>query len=318
MNEWDVPEHLLRLAAQAAKPELQPHQLREHFGAAEQVRIQEGQVWRARWNSAVVLVLILEVGVREVRAVPVTLDPPAEDESCLILDGSRSVFGIDVTVWADLMQGIPVRVLDQVLDTWDSDVLGCIRTITQGGVEDAAVGMRTGKAPDSLFEDAVAVRAELEDELAELCAAPGLVSVDDVKPAKGALAALLGDQLDLAHLTKALGKPQSQVMAMLRGKKPLEAEDIAGLAEATGLSQEKIATSVQPLPQDLVEAVEHPRWRPVMVRLARQTAGDEAQARLRAGYGAFVLAARETGGSSPDWEARLKQFLASQAQGGTQ
>jgi hypothetical protein len=315
MGEWEVPEHLLRLAAQAAKPDLQPARLRERFGAAEQVRIEEGQVWRARWNGAVVLVLVLDVGDRDVRAVPLTLDPPAEDESCLVLDGQRSVFGVDVTVWAGMVQTVPVRVLDQVLDAWDSDLVGCTRAVAQGRPGDPAAGMRAGSAPGSLFEDSVALRAELEDDLAELQAAPGLASAAGVSPAQGSLAVLLGGRPDIAELTKALGKPQSQVMAILRGKRLLEPEDIASLARATGLSQEEIADTVQPLPEDLVEAVEHPRWRPVMTHLAKHGAGGEAQARLRAGYGAFALAARETGGSSPDWDARLKQFLAGQVQG---
>lgn len=316
MSEWEVPEHLLRLAAQAAKPDLQPARLLERFGAAEQVRIEEGQVWRARWNGAVVLVLVLDVGDRDVWAVPVTLDPPAEDESCLVLDGRRSVFGVDVTVWAGMVQAVPVRVLDQVLDAWDSDLVGCTRAVAQGRPGDPAVGMRAGSAPGSLFEDSVALRAELEDDLAELQAAPGLASAVGASPAQGSLAALLGGRPDIAQLTEALGKPQSQVMAILRGRRLLEPGDIAGLARATGLSQEQIADTVQPLPEDLVEAVEHPRWRPVMTLLAKHGAGDEAQARWQAGYGAFALAARETGGSSPDWDARLKQFLVGQGRQG--
>lgn len=309
MDEWDVPEYLLRLAARAARPGLQPEGLLKRFGAADQVKIDVGQVWRARWDTAVVLVLILAVRAREVSAVPVTLDPPAENTSCLVVDGVRSVFGVEATIWGDLPQTVPVRVLDQVLDTWENDIVGWAKSRAQGQLKDPPAATRLGREPSSVFEDAAALRAELEDDLTELCEAPRLVSDEEIKPGKASLAALLGDRLDLAQLTAALGRPQSQVMAILRGKEVLEPGDIAGIAKATGLPQEQVAASVRPLPRSLVEAVEHPRWRPALRRLAQGDATDELQARLLAGYGAFALAARETGGRSPDWDARLQQFL---------
>ncbi len=316
MSDWDVPEYLLRLAAQAARPELRPEGLLERFGAPEQVEVEVGQVWRARWDAAVVLVLILGVDGREVSAVPVTLDPPAENAFCLIVGRHRSVFGVDATVWGDLKRAVPLRVLDQVLDTWDAEVVGWARSRVQGLLDDPPAATRLGREPSSVFDDATALRAELEDELTELCEAPRLVCEDEGMPGGAGLAKLLGSTLDLAHLTSVLERPQSTVMAILRGKEPLELRDIVRIAEATGLPQEQVAGSVKPLPRSLVDALEHPRWRPAMRSLAQQSAVDEMQARLRAGYGTFALAARETGGGSPDWDARLKQFLAGQDLGG--
>ncbi len=253
---------------------------------------------------------------------PAVVGPPHRQQrlrtlhACLVVEAEQTVFGVDAVVWGDLLRTVPVRVLDQVLDTWQPDIVSWAESSAEEQRDVPPAGARLGHEPASVFEDAAALRAELEDEMDALCEAPGLISADESKPATGDLAGLLRDRLDLAQLTAALDRPQSQVMAILRGKMPLGAEDIARIAEATGLPQEQVAASVRTLPHSLVEKVEHPRWRPAVRLLAQQEAVDEVQARLRLGYGAFALAARETGGASQNWDARLQQFMASRGEGG--
>jgi plasmid maintenance system antidote protein VapI len=123
------------------------------------------------------------------------------------------------------------------------------------------------------------------------------------------LATLLGDTLDLASLCSLLNLRQPEVMKLLRGKTPLTPDQIEVVARVTGVSAEEIASTVRPLPLELVVSMEHPRWRSTWMRRARRLHVSEAQARLTGSYGTFALAARETGGGEPNWDNRLRQFL---------
>lgn len=313
MSDPGVPQRFLDLAQRARGPRaLSEAGLRERFGDPAQAELETGQVWRARWDEVSMLVLVLDVDASEVRAVPVTIDPPGEDETSVVVDGSRTAFGVDATIWAGLVSCVPMRVLERALDAWDDDIVGCTTARAQGRPAPTAAGVREGQPIRSALEPDAEVRAGLTDGLEYLRQTPALPIQESARPA-GNLASLLGDRLDLKALCSALKMPQPEVMKLLRGKIPLPPDRIDAVASATGLSAEQIARTIRPLPADLVHAMEHPRWRSVWVRRARRLGVTEAQARLSGGYGTFALAARETGGGAADWDARLRQFLGDEA-----
>ncbi|MGW0582227.1 hypothetical protein ACWD25_41285 [Streptomyces sp. NPDC002920] len=312
MSDLGLPQRFLDLAQRARGPRaLSEAGLRERFGDPAQVELTTGQVWRARWDEVSMLVLVLDVDDLEVSAVPVTIDPPGEDETSVVVDGSRTAFGVDTTVWAGLVCCVPMRVLERVVDTWDDDIVGCTTARAQDRPGPVVAGLREGQPIRSALEPAAEVRAGLADDLEYLQRAPGLPIQESGRPA-GSLASLLGDRLDLGALCAALQLPQPEVMRLLRGKTPLSLDQVDTVASATGLPAEQITRTIRPLPADLVQAVEHPRWRSVWVRRARRLGVSETQARLSGGYGTFALAARQTGGGAADWDARLRQFLRSE------
>lgn len=309
MSDQGVPQRFLDLARRARGPRaLSETGLRERFGDPAQVELEAGQVWRARWEDVTMLVLVLGVETHEVSAVPVTIDPPGEDESSVVVAGPRTAFGVNATVWSSLASRIPMRVLERVIDAWGKDLVELAVSRTRGRPGPLPPGVRDGLPIRSALEPAAEMRARLADDLECLQHAPGL-PVEEAGQSAGTLASLLGDQLDLRALCTALQLPQPQVMKLLRGKTPLSPEQIDTVASATGLPTEEIARTVRPLPADLVLVAEHPRWRPVWVRRAQRLGISETQARLSVGYGAFALAARQTGGGPADWEARMRQFL---------
>jgi transcriptional regulator with XRE-family HTH domain len=199
-------------------------------------------------------------------------------------------------------------VLERVVDAWGDDLVDCVVRWIRGEREPALSGMRAGQSIRSALEPTAAVRAQLADDLAYLRQTPALPVQEPGQVVRN-LASLLGDRLNVASLCDALGLPQPEVMKLLRGKLPLSPDQINAVAAATGIPAEEVACTVAPLPVDLVRAVEHPRWRTTWVRRARRLQVSEAQVRLSGAYGAFALAARQTGGAAADWDARLRRFL---------
>ncbi|MFJ3898191.1 hypothetical protein [Streptomyces sp. NPDC090083] len=309
MSEPVVPQRFLDLAAAVRAPkELSAEGLRARFGDPAEVRLAVGQVWRARWEETSLLVLVLGIADREVNAVPVTIDPPGEDAASLVVDGIRTAFGVESTVWAGLAGPVPLRVLDRVVDLWEPDLVAWAAEMADGGAPSVPAGARQGTVPASVFDPSEEVRAELEDDLDALRAAPGLPEAKGTEKVVS-LGALLNGLPDLPALGAALGVPQPEVMRILRGSVPLKPGQVEAVASATGLSVDAVAKTVRPLPAALVTAAEHPRWRETWIRRAKRLGVSEGEARLSGGYGTLALAARETGGAEPDWEGRLRQFL---------
>lgn len=309
MGDLSVPQRFLDLASQTRGPQaLSEEGLRERFGELAEVEIEAGQVWRARWDEVSVLVLVVAAEDRDVLAAPVTIDPPAEDARSVVLEGSFTAFGVEATVWAGLTSIIPIRVLDRPLDQWSEDLVRWATRTTQGQPIATPPGTRQGGAIQSELDPAALLQAELADDLESLRQAPGL-PVDIPGATHRDLASLLGSNLDLASLCSALNLPQPEVMKLLRGQTPLVPEQIDNVARVTGLSSEEIASTARGLPFRLVVTVEHPRWRPTWAQHAQRRHLSEDEARLTGGYEVFALAARETGGSQPNWNQRLRQFL---------
>ncbi|MFB7900681.1 hypothetical protein ACFC1B_30765, partial [Streptomyces xiamenensis] len=146
MSDSKVPQRFLDLARKMRGPHaLSEAGLRERFGDPAQAEIKAGQVWRARWDKVSMLVLILEAGVREVNAVPVTIDPPGEDETSVVVEGARTAFGVEATVWAGLVSCVPLRVLERVVDAWAEYIVGCSAARAQSWSAPATGEVRQGQ-----------------------------------------------------------------------------------------------------------------------------------------------------------------------------
>jgi hypothetical protein len=153
-----------------------------------------------------------------------------------------------------------------------------------------------------------ALRAELTDDLHDLERAPTLpTSQSGTKHVT--LESVLGKRLDLASLVSALDLPQFDVMRLLRGKLPLRPGQVEAVSQATGLPIDEIENAILPLPENLVVEIEHPAWRLLWTQRAHQLGISEADAQLAGAYNVFALAARQTGGESPDWHERLRHFF---------
>jgi hypothetical protein len=307
-----VPRHLLDLAREAAVPHpLTAAGRHARFGDSRDHPIERGQIWRAAWGDVSLLILVADVDHAEIDAIAVTLDPGAEDAEAIILAPSLTAFGVEVTLWMGLRASLPLRVLDEIVDEIPDRLIDWLASSSSNSTTPIPKGAQVGQRTSTAFETSTSIRAGVEDDLEALQAAPALPTSTQPETPTRTLASLLGRAVDLSVLVVALnplGFSQSDVMTLLRGKRPLTPDVVEVIAKATGVDPTLIADAVQPLPAEFVEEVDHPRWRPVWRERANNDGVDEATARLRVSYEIFALAARQTGSQSPDWTARLAQF----------
>lgn len=261
------------------------------------------------------LVLITEVSDTDVKIVPATVEPAAEDDQCIVLQPSETVFGVELTLWMDLRGPLPLRVLDEVVDELSPDLLHAMVMTASDPAQTPPRGMRRGRAVVTVFDYAAAARAEIADGLDQLRTSPALpVATEDGQPTK-TLASILGKNTDLrsmVNVLKPFGLSQAEVMQLLHGKRPVPPEIVEPIAEVTGIDHVLISGAVQPLPAGFVREVDHPRWRRTWRERARRDEIDEAAARTKVSYELFARAARQTGDQKPDWAARLAQYRSSQ------
>jgi hypothetical protein len=316
-----VRRDLLELARDASAPRaLAVVGRQDRFGDYHDHSIERGQIWRAAWDEVSLLVLVASVEHAEISAIPATLDPGAEDAESVILESALTAFDVEATFWVGLRKNLPFRVLDEIVDELPAALTSWIVAAIPEQRVAAPLGVRRGRPDPTVFDSSATVRAEVEDDLAALQAAPALPVAQDPEATTRTLASILGKAVDLHVLLDALsplGLDQPEVMSLLRGRRPMTPDVVDAVADVTDVDRKLIAEAVQPLPVEFVEEVDHPRWRPTWRERAQSEGLDEATARLQVSYEMFALAARQTGSHTPDWSARLAQFRRSRNRPGT-
>ncbi|WP_152564104.1 hypothetical protein [Actinomadura welshii] len=245
----------------------------------------------------------------DVIAAPVTIEPPAEDDQCLVIAPGRTVFGVDVTLWGGLRGPLPIRTLEVPVDAWDHEIADWTDTESTAPPANVPKNTRRGREILSEFEPEAELRAELQDELDLLRAAPALPAETTTDRPFRSLQSMMGKDLNLGALRDALDLPQHEVMKLLSGRRLMTPDMANAITEATDLTDQDVAQAIRPLPSALVAEVDHPRWRRTWRTMAESRQEDETEVRLTASYKAFALAARETGSGEINWRGRLQQVL---------
>jgi len=303
-----VPEHVLRAGSSAAGSARLLAAVRAAEAAATVPDPAPGQLWRAAWDEIAQLVLVIEVSRPGTAVVaPVTIDPPAADDTSVVLDADVTVLDHVATVWGEIAAPVPLRVFDLLIGAVAAAVATAVEQVAAGHRTVLPAGVRVGDPVTSPFDPAAEVRAELSDDLERLGAALWALAGSDTAQT---LRDLLGKSLDLSALQVALGLDLPAVIGIVMGKRPVTPEQAAAVAAVTGLAAEQVLAAVSPLPVELVSELDHPRWRTAL-RTRRQPGQSEAAARLTVAYGVLALAARQTGQTSaPSWPQRVRQYLA--------
>ena len=308
-----VPERVRRAGAAAAAS---PGLIRAVRSAENTAIVHDparGQLWRASWDDVAQLVLVIGItGTGTAVVAPVTTDPPACDESSVVVSADLTMLGHRATLWGGLAMEVPFLVFDLLLGDLAPTVVDAVEHVAaDGGAEMLAEGVSAGTPVVSPFDLAAEVRAELSDALERL---RGAAWAPQALGSGTSLRELLRGRSDvpalLKELTKALGLGLPDVLSILKGKHPVTPEQAPVVARVTGLTEEQVLSAVSPLPSGLVSELDRPRWRKAL-RAQRRSGESETAARLTVAYGTLALAARQTGpASAPSWPQRIRQYLA--------
>lgn len=249
-----------------------------------------GQIWRARWGTTTQLLLILDAPSRSVRAVPVTLDLEAADDSAALLGPDSSELGGPLVVWLGDATALPLRVLDRYLGALTFE----LRALSAAG---------HGQPVLTDADDRAVLRARLQDALDVFVAAHWApVTNGNLKEVLAAT-----DPKELAQL---LAVPPRTAIALRRGRTFLTLDQAERLAPVVHLPVETLLAANPPLPEELIADLDHPAYRAKVISLAERRGIDENQARLTAGFAVAAVAHRQTDGESPGWTDRLDRYFA--------
>lgn len=299
----NIPKHLLALAHAAAAPaELQERSCEE---------IKPGQIWRARWEGISVAVLVVGALSEENRelcvpVVPITIEPHGENEQSLVIDSFANMFGIEVALWLGLKKEIPLRTLDICFGEMPNQITAYCELVSRDESAEVPYGARIGRPITSVFADDAEIEATLEDELAELAQAKGLV-VEDSGPTRLHLREQIA-HIDLDDVMAELNITQAVAMQVLRGHARLTVGQIQILARLANMNPEDVSQLFQGLPGAVILAVEHPRWRRELDRLAAHSGRKVYEVREEAAHEILAMAARQTR-SSHSYDDRLARWI---------
>ncbi|MFI6298340.1 hypothetical protein ACIBEJ_42585 [Nonomuraea sp. NPDC050790] len=293
-----VPERLVALAQKAAAPQLTEAALVRRFGPRSTWLPLRGQIWRALRDDIGVLVLLLAVDTNSVTAVPVTIEPIADDSEAMLIEGEVTSLEGAVTVWPGLRRQLPASALDRPVDMVGADLLGRIvdRVTRPEKVPEAA----TSWLVDPALSEA---RAALEDDLAAMAEVTAAeAETTETETTSGInIDALEPEALD--EVAARLNVPLPVVLDLIDGKRATTGQEAAIMREVLGA-----APTAAPPPLGLVRELDQPRWRGLVRQRRRRDELTDSETRLAMAYEVSAMAARQTGDQEPSWPDRIRRW----------
>ncbi|MFJ7146698.1 hypothetical protein ACIQVT_00470 [Streptomyces sp. NPDC100445] len=260
---------------------------------------QPGQIWRAVWDDTIQLLLITAAGDDDtLRAVPASFERYADPDT-LLVPAQATTLEQPLALWWGLETTLPWCVLDRQV----SELTKRPPALTARTLADAVPGTQWGSGTVS-SAPANEYRAVLADQLALFASARW------VPQGSGGLNQLLCDHgITAPQLGAELQLPPPRALAVWRGQLALTAEQAATLAERLGQSTGQLLAANPALPPVVVHELNRPLRRKQVKALAAQHDESEREARLRAAYGIYTLAARDDDRTQPNWTARTDRYF---------
>lgn len=254
-----------------------------------------GQIWRGRWGDTVQLVVI--VGIDSgVTALPLSFDVGYTEPGSALIPTEANPFKVPLVAWRSLRRDLPSVVLDRFAGDMAVEATTVLSQEPPGGDE------------TQLPLHVRHYRALIEDTMDELASA-------DWHP-RGS--GELGTRLKSAGLRPqdvgaALGTTSQRALAILRGQAPLTGREAEMMATVLHVTAQSLLTTNPVPPSDLISQLDGPNHHHQVLAWAASHGSDVPTAYRDVAYRTWALAARQTGKSAVDWDARLDTFFAAVA-----
>lgn len=261
-----------------------------------------GQIWRAVWEDTFQLLAVTAVDEDTVQAVPVSLERYA-DAHTLLLPAAASTLEQPLALWWGLAQQVPWCVLDRQVSELTVPLLA---SMGPGSPEpdSGLAGTRWGSAEPFPAAADAEYRGTVADRMTTLRTARW------APQGSGALPGLLQQRgITARTLATELGLEPARALEVRRGQHPLTADQAGALAVLLGLRTDEVLAANPAPPPTVVHELNRPQRREQLRALAARNLESEHQARQRAAYGIFALAARQDDRSRTDWTARTDRYF---------
>lgn len=258
------------------------------------------QIWRAVWEHTVQLVVITSVDDTTVQAIAVSLERYA-DAHTLLLPAEASTLEQPLALWWGLRQSLPWCVLDRQVSQLTTPLPVSLHPDCP---QQAPPGAQWGTTLPSPAATAAEYRGLVIDHLARLSGArwepEGTGTLPQLLQQHGINARQLAEHLQLAP---------PQALSVWRGQTPITPEQAQHLAEVLDTSADDLLTANPALPPAVLHEMNRPLRRWQVRTLAARQGDTEAQARRRAAFGVFTLAARQEDRNDVYWSARADRYF---------
>ncbi|MFB7170648.1 hypothetical protein ACFCYM_07450 [Streptomyces sp. NPDC056254] len=233
------------------------------------------------------------------RAVPTSFERYA-DVDTLLLPGQATTLEQPLALWWGLETTVPWCVLDRQV----SELTGRPDALTSRTIADTVVGAQWGRGDTVLSAAASEYRAVLTDHMEVLASARW------APQGAGGLSQVFRDHgISVQQLAAELNLPSPVALDVWRGQHPLTAEQAATLAALLGQPAGRLLDANPAVPPSVVHELNRPLRRSQVRKLAAQHDETEHDARLRAAYGIYTLAARDDHRTQPNWIARTDRYF---------
>lgn len=262
--------------------------------------LRAGQVWRARWDDVLTLVIIDTVlceYTNEVRVAPVTIGDEDADDSAVILPADISDLNVTLSVWPEMVAEIPALVLER----WVSAIA---RYADLATIVAAAKGGELLRGLPILRSDSPRRR---ERRLLEL-AMEVLASAAHVTGGTGHLPAMLAE-ISSSQLALTLEVTPAVARNIRRGRAilgPHQAELVGALVGVPAL--DLLAANPEP-PSALIEDATRLDRGPAIRAIAAAHHESDSDAFADLIQNVWGLVARGDQVDSEDWSGRIDTYI---------
>lgn len=259
-----------------------------------------GQIWRARWNSRNLTILLITIHQGTLDCVPASIsEPPSHKAGTRRLEPEDTGAALAISIWPVEQVALPSRVLDVAFIRETSALIDLADQLRVHGTP--------FHLPDTATSREAARRLDTIEVLQRSEWAP--------RPGRPLQELLKVHAVTASEVGALLGLDAASTHAILRGNRALEPDQMQSLAEATDIPLQDLQRTGPGLPDDLVHQLESPHNRHLVEHLRATQHLDDSEARIQLGAAAYALAARQTGSRQVDWRPRLQHALESMLEG---
>jgi hypothetical protein len=268
-----------------------------------------GEVWRLAWDAVSELGLVWRSVDGYFSVVPVRPDAGFADDRTVVVDSHAAILSGTLALWFGLESSVPLAVFDRYWFDVDPEPLAAIRARVRERKPIESAEFTMGTPIIDALDDRYEYREQLTDHFEALATSHWWTETSQSRRLSDLVEA---SSADWKAVTSALGMEPHERLRLQRSQRLLTDEDASRLAPLLGTTPSAVLATNPPVPLELANVLDRPRWKSRILERRLASGIDEATTRYQVAVAALALAARETVPASTEeqWDVRLEHVFA--------